>query len=72
MAESSSDCPYDLWDEEVVYPGKWMSVRRIKFRLKGSKNEGVRGHKKRRTFRSGKLLIGQRNLIIRRLIAPAL
>uniref|UniRef100_A0A914BZH2 Nudix hydrolase domain-containing protein n=1 Tax=Acrobeloides nanus TaxID=290746 RepID=A0A914BZH2_9BILA len=41
MGDVSKSCPYDLWDEEIVYPGKWMTTRRIKFRLKSNGQEGT-------------------------------
>ncbi|KAI1700273.1 NUDIX domain-containing protein [Ditylenchus destructor] len=39
--ENSSNCPYELWNEETVFAGRWMTAKQVQFRLKGTKTEGV-------------------------------
>ena len=41
MSNTLKPCPYELWDEEIVYPGKWLKVRKVNFRLKSNGEEGT-------------------------------
>ncbi|KAI1708640.1 NUDIX domain-containing protein [Ditylenchus destructor] len=38
---SRSDCPYELWDEETVYSGPWITAKQVQFRLNGTNSQGV-------------------------------
>ncbi|CAJ0568303.1 unnamed protein product, partial [Mesorhabditis spiculigera] len=37
----SDDCPYDLWDEQTVFEGRWLKTRQIRFRERHTKQEGI-------------------------------
>jgi hypothetical protein len=39
---STIKCPYDLWNEETVYAGRWMTAKRVQFKLKNKESGGVR------------------------------